>query len=77
MKIGVLSDTHLSNISGVISSVKHIFRNTRTLEDLRKLIVLSFRDVDPIIHAGDFVELTVLELLRDFAPLEAVQGNTV
>lgn len=75
MKIGVLSDTHLSNISGVISSVKHIFRNKRTIEDLRKLIIRYFHDVDLIIHAGDFVELAVLEMLRDFAPLKAVQGN--
>lgn len=75
MKIGVLSDTHLSNISGVISSVKHILRNTRTIDDLRKLIVHHFHDVDRIIHAGDFVELAVLEMLQEFAPVEAVQGN--
>ena len=50
MKIGVLSDTHLSSISGVISSVKHIFWNKRTIDDLRKLIVHHLYDVDLIIR---------------------------
>jgi putative phosphoesterase len=75
MKIGVLSDTHLSNISGVLSSIKHVLRNKRTLADLRDLISHHFREVDLIIHAGDFVELAVLEMLQEFAPVEAVQGN--
>jgi putative phosphoesterase len=75
VKIGVLSDTHLSSISGIISSVKHILRNKRTIDDLRKLIGHHFRGIDLIIHAGDFVELAVLEMLQEFAPVEAVQGN--
>jgi putative phosphoesterase len=75
MKIGVLSDTHLSNTSSLISAAKQVLRSKRTLEDLRKLISQHFRDVDLIIHTGDFVELAVLEMLQEFAPVEAVQGN--
>lgn len=45
MKIGVLSDTHL----------------TRVHRDLGKSLNLHFRDVDLIFHAGDVVEPAVLE----------------
>ena len=75
MKIGVLSDTHLASISGILSSVKQILRNKRTIDDLRQLIAHHFHDADLIIHAGDFVELAVLEMLQEFAPVEAIQGN--
>ena len=75
MKIGVLSDTHLASISGIVSSVKQILRNKRTIDDLRQLIAHHFHEADLIIHAGDFVELAVLEMLQEFAPVEAVQGN--
>lgn len=34
-----------------------------------------FKDVDLILHAGDIVELSVLEELRAIAPVEAVAGN--
>jgi len=75
MKIGVLSDTHLAYTSGVLSSVKHVLRNKYTLEDLRQLLTRHFRAVELIIHAGDFVDVAVLEMLQEFAPVEAVQGN--
>jgi putative phosphoesterase len=75
MKIGVLSDTHLSHPSGVLSSVKHVLQNKRTLEEIRQLLAHHFRAVDLIIHAGDFVDLAVLEMLQALAPVEAVQGN--
>ena len=34
-----------------------------------------FRGVDLILHAGDIVELAVLDELRTIAPVEAVAGN--
>ena len=34
-----------------------------------------FKDVDLILHAGDIVQLSVLEELRTIAPVEAVAGN--
>ena len=73
--IGVISDTHLSASSGMFQAVKRAIRNTKTLEDLQKLVEQHFRDVDLIIHAGDLVELPVFEMLRRYAPVEAVQGN--
>ncbi len=75
MRIGVISDTHLTTPSGMINSVKRAIRNTRTLEDLQTLVRQHFHEVDLIIHAGDFVELAVFEMLRELAPVEAVQGN--
>ncbi len=74
-KIGVISDTHLTTPSGVVSTVKRKIRNTRSLEDLRTLVGQYFQDVERIIHAGDFVEAEVFEMLRELAPVEAVQGN--
>ena len=75
MKLGVLSDTHLSAPSGIAGAMKHKIRNTRTLEDLRAIVAEHFSDVERILHAGDFVEEGVMEMLQEFAPLEAVRGN--
>lgn len=48
MKIGVLSDTHLHNVSG----------------DLRRIVEERFRDADMILHAGDIVSGAVLSYLE-------------
>jgi putative phosphoesterase len=75
MQIGVLSDTHLSKTPGMMSSIKQAVRNTRSIATLRTLLVHHFRGVDLIIHTGDFVDLAVLDMLQELAPVEAVQGN--
>ena len=59
MKIGVLSDTH------VPTAAPH----------LPGEVFAIFRDVDLILHAGDIVQLSVLEELKAIAPVEAVAGN--
>jgi len=59
MKIGVLSDTHIP----------------KAALDLPKSIYEEFAGVDLILHAGDFVEIAVLEKLRKLAPVKAVFGN--
>ena len=59
MKIGVLSDTHIPTPHQALPA---------------KVFEL-FQDVDLIFHAGDIVELSVLEELRALAPVEAVAGN--
>lgn len=58
MKIGVLSDTHLR----------------APAPELLRLAEVHFRDVDLILHAGDLVEMSVLDA---FSPrrVEAVAGN--
>lgn len=48
MKIGVLSDTHL----------------TRVTQDLERLVEAHFREVDLVIHAGDMVGLPVYRYLQ-------------
>lgn len=59
MRVGVLSDTH---VPGAASA-------------LPPIVFEIFKDVDLILHAGDIVELSVLDELRVMAPVEAVAGN--
>jgi uncharacterized protein len=59
IRVGVLSDTHVPAIVRALPS--EIF-------DI-------FKGVDLILHAGDIVELSVLDELRAIAPVEAVAGN--
>ncbi|MEA3305624.1 MAG: metallophosphoesterase family protein [Candidatus Omnitrophota bacterium] len=59
MKIGVLSDTHIP----------------RTTSKLPDEIYGAFKDVDLILHAGDFTEFPVLDELKKLAKTEAVCGN--
>ena len=49
VKIGVLSDTHISGFD----------------ENLKKIVDEYFSDVDLIFHAGDLVDLSVLTLFGD------------
>ncbi|MCE5283048.1 MAG: metallophosphoesterase [Deltaproteobacteria bacterium] len=58
MKIGVISDTHLKGCD----------------ERLRRLLERLFRDVDWVLHAGDLVDLSVLELFGQ-KEAHAVYGN--
>ncbi len=59
MKIGVISDTHIPH----------------TASKLPGEIYNAFRDVELILHAGDFVEMAVLDELNKLAKTEAVHGN--
>lgn len=58
MKIGVISDTHLRGYSS----------------ELQKIVDMHFTDVDMILHAGDIVEMEVLDVFLT-KKLEAVAGN--
>ncbi len=59
MKIGVLSDTHL----------------TEPHAEFKKVVELYFKDVDKIFHTGDFVDWSVVEYLSSLKELIAVCGN--
>jgi len=59
MRIVVLSDTHMP----------------RTAEDLPVIIYDEIKKSDMIIHAGDFVEIDILNKLRKLKPTKAVCGN--
>ena len=59
MKIGVISDTHIP------TDAKQIPRK----------ILEQFKETELILHAGDLVELYVLDALREIAKLKAVFGN--
>ncbi|MEM3601317.1 MAG: metallophosphoesterase [Candidatus Bathyarchaeia archaeon] len=58
-KIGVISDTHVP---------------TRAREIPKKVFEI-FENVDFIVHAGDLVELSVIDKLEQLAPVLAVYGN--
>jgi putative phosphoesterase len=59
MRVGVLSDTHVP-----IAALS-----------LPPAVFALFKNVDLILHAGDIVDLSVIEELRTIAPVEAVAGN--
>jgi putative phosphoesterase len=59
MRVGVISDTHVPAIQ----------------RSLPQKVFELFHGVDLILHAGDIVELSVLEELRTISPVEAVAGN--
>jgi putative phosphoesterase len=58
MKIGIISDTHLHNYS----------------LELKRLVDTYFGDVDMVMHAGDIVELEVLDAFLA-KKIEVVAGN--
>jgi putative phosphoesterase len=57
--IGLISDTHIPSRAACLP--KEVFK--------------SFENVDYIIHAGDLVELKVIDELEQIAPVLAVRGN--
>jgi hypothetical protein len=60
MKIGVISDTHIP----------------LSAEDIPSKILEAFKNMDMIIHAGDLVDLSVLDKLnRVCKNIKAVRGN--
>ncbi len=59
MKIGVLSDTHIP----------------RAAHELPREICRAFKNVDLILHAGDLINISVLDKLNTLARTEAVHGN--
>lgn len=58
MKIGVISDTHLKGYD----------------EGLKRLLDGHFRDVDLVMHAGDLVDIAVLDIFAG-KEVKAVCGN--
>jgi len=59
MKIGVLSDTHIRDSA-------HKFPDA---------LLDAFKDCELILHAGDLVDLSVIEQLKKITKVEAVRGN--
>ncbi|MDD4979959.1 MAG: metallophosphoesterase family protein [Candidatus Omnitrophica bacterium] len=60
MKIGVIADTHIPDRA----------------KDIPEAILHAFRGVDMVIHAGDLVDLSVLDQLRTVCKnVKAVWGN--
>lgn len=59
VRIGVISDTHLSP----------------RVQKLPDVLVAGLQGVDLIIHAGDWVSEHVVDLVEQIAPCESVAGN--
>lgn len=59
MKIGVIADTHIPRVA------------SRLPEE----IYGAFKDTDMILHAGDLIEISVLDELTKMAETQAVYGN--
>ncbi len=73
-KIGVISDTHITNKGMNLRAAWNRFL-TRGDQPLSEVLQREFNEVDLIIHCGDLVELWVLDMLKEIAPVEAVAGN--
>lgn len=58
MKIGVISDTHVSRI-----------------DQLPKRLIDSLKEVDLIVHLGDYTGIELLEGLRELGSFQGVFGN--
>ncbi len=67
MRIGLLSDTHIPEACRL---------NSQFASDLLwPALVETFRGVDLIFHAGDIIELSVLDWLENIAPVLSARGN--
>ena len=75
MKLGVISDTHLSGSGWRKLTTRLIQGVSEDLAGLYQLLKPHFKDVKAVLHAGDIVELSVLEMLKEFGEVYAVAGN--
>jgi uncharacterized protein len=77
MKIGVLSDTHIAGRSLHPKKLasRYINKVTTPAAELIEIIRPHFKDVEMIIHAGDFVSYQMLAALEEFGPVKGVAGN--
>lgn len=64
MKLGIISDTHITSNT-----------NQDQVDSLINQLKNVFKDVDKIVHAGDVSELFFLKELESIAPVSAVDGN--
>ncbi len=76
MDVGVISDTHLSaKIERGAVSCLETKKPVNDLEFFYKMIKPYFQGVEVILHAGDIVDLSVIEVLEQFGSVYAVSGN--
>jgi putative phosphoesterase len=59
MRVGVVSDTHM----------------TRMAKTLPQALTAEFRNVDIILHLGDWVAMEIYDKLAELAPVEGIAGN--
>jgi putative phosphoesterase len=64
-------DFKVTKVVGLISDT-HVPKRARCIPER---VFEIFQNIDFIIHAGDLVELTVVDELEQIAPVLAVQGN--
>lgn len=75
MKLGVISDTHLA-ADGIRKVAAQIIQKVSIdAEELKVMLDPHFKGVSAIIHAGDLVDLSVLDMLGSFGKVYAVAGN--
>jgi len=73
MKIGVISDTHISPGFDVMNLLSG--KSNNDPEYLHELVKPYFSDVKAIIHAGDITHMAVIESLSRLGEVFAVAGN--
>jgi len=75
MKLGVISDTHVASF-GIRKVASHLIQRVNVDEDeLYKLLKPHFQGVKAVLHCGDIVDRSVLDMLENFGEVYAVAGN--
>ena len=64
MKLGIISDTHITNDYG-----------KEKVSSLVNQLKQAFKDVDEIVHVGDVCEKFFLDEMKKIAPTRCVKGN--
>ena len=62
-------------IRAVVLADTHLLTSPRRRGQLPESALAHLRKADMILHAGDLLDLGVLEMLAEFAPVHAVLGN--
>jgi len=75
MKLGVISDTHIAARGIRKIATKIIQKISEDAATLQVLLAPHFKGVSAVLHAGDLVDLSVLEMLKGFGEVYAVAGN--
>ena len=75
MDVGVISDTHLSQPRDARIASRMLQGLGNDFHDLYNILKPHFQGVEIVLHAGDIIDLSLIEVLQQFGDVYAVSGN--
>ena len=75
MNIGIISDTHLSPDGYGAYNPQPKDEHGREIDLLYNMLIPYFSEVEVVLHAGDLVDLSVIDMLQQFGEVHAISGN--